>query len=114
MTIYNKYPHDIDISISGWDTEASLAWYKIAPGDSESWGRSSADFRGYIVAVRLSQDGDSDDWFYNGTYWVTGENDLIVSVSSTPDDGIGYLSVTTTPQSSQPNTRLRPAYLNTF
>ena len=66
------------------------------------------------MAVRLSQSADSDDWFYNGTYWVTGGNDLIIKVSPTPDDGKGYLSVTTTPESSQPNTRLRPAYLNTF
>jgi hypothetical protein len=114
MTIYNKYAHDIDVSISGWGGEASLDWYKIAPGDSESWSRSSDDFRGYILAVRLAQSSGSDDWFYNAPYWVTGENDLIISESDSQDDEKGFLSVTTTPQSSQPNTRLRPAYLNTF
>lgn len=50
MDIANKTLHDIDVSVSVWDSkEENPSWYTISPDGKQTWGRK--DRRGYLLAV---------------------------------------------------------------
>ncbi|MBD2811780.1 hypothetical protein ID853_13000 [Xenorhabdus sp. Vera] len=79
MRITNRSSNTVSVSINVWgsDSDGSTEWFRLAPGESDSWKRT--DYRGFVMAISIRGQQNS--------YFIFADSSIDIYDDYVEDDG---------------------------
>ncbi|MBC8948415.1 hypothetical protein [Xenorhabdus sp. TS4] len=77
MRVENRSSNTVSVSINAWGDDGNKGWFRLAPGDGDSWDRT--DYRGFVMAVSIRGQQNS--------YFIFADSSIYIYDNYIEDDG---------------------------